>query len=723
MCGIAGYVGLTRDGAGEPLLRRMARQLAHRGPDGEGILVHGDVGLVHRRLAIIDPEGRQPMRSADGRYVIVYDGMVYNCHQLRAELVGLGHKFDTTADAEVILAAWAQWGAGAFDRCDGMFALAILDTYSGELVLVRDQFGIKPLYLSADGSGRVAFGSEIRAVLAAAVVPRRPDPTSVYRYLCFGVQDDGPATFFDRVDRLLPGELAIVSPDGRVRQRRYTRLYRELEWLAATPRPYDADAGEQVKAELAETVRRRLRSDLPVGTALAPGLASAMVAAQVDRLLIGHDPATTAIGPIQRAFAALPASPSAPARQYLAAVEARCADRLALHQVHPGPERFTGDLVDFVRTQQEPVTSPTAYAHYCLMREASTQVRVVLSGLGASEMFGGYPPYFLVNLRQLHRVRGPLPAVAELVRSADLLWQLGRGQAAEVLHRLPAIAPTVLLSQDFAAAQAGHRVGVVVDDLKRRVSADMFRYRLPARLRYADRNCARFGLEGRPVLLDQKLLRLLWSLESAALIKNGWTQRALRDAGRAGLLPRSVVRRRGDCPGWSQAEWLDRSRDVVREVFRSESFAQRPYLNAPAVVSAFESYIDGKRVAPPRLFWRLLNLELWLRESVDRDPLLPPANTLVDYYRVQPVKAAQRTDPMATQAVPPTATPETESAPEQLGTHQPQDLVDLTDPQQLGQAEVGAADDQPASHELDESGHLGGLIAAGQQAGQRHGHQ
>lgn len=652
MCGIAGYVGLTKDGAGEPRLRRMARQLEHRGPDGEGILVHGDVGLVHRRLAVIDSDTSQPLRSADGRYVIAYDGTVYNVRELRAELAGLGHKFETQGDAEVVLAAWSQWGSAAFDRCDGMFALAILDTYSGELTLARDQFGVKPLYLTTDGSGRVAFGSEIRAVLAAAVVPRRPDPVSVYRYLCFGAHDDEERTFFDRITRLLPGELAIVSPDGRIRRRRYSRLYHDLEWLSATPRPYDTDAREQVRAELAETVRRRLVSDLPVGTVLGPELAPATVVALVDRLLADHDPATTALGPVQRSFAVLPVDPGAPAGQVVAALADRCADRLTVHRVHPEPEHLPLDLTDFVRTQQEPVGSPAAYEQYCLLRQASEQVRVVLDGVGGAEVFGGHPDYLLVNLRQLHRVRGPLPAVAEALRGAGPLWELARRQLGDLLHRRSAVPPTTLLCPDFTAAQAGHRVGVVVDDLKRRLAADVFRSSLPALLRYTDRNGGRFGLQARPALLDQRLVRLLWSLESSALVKGGWTQRALRDAGRAGLLPRAVSHYRHGGAAAAEREWLVRGRGFLREVFSSDSFAGRPYVNARSVATAFESYVAGKNGAEPTLFWRLLNLELWLRESIDRDPVLPPANTLVEHYRVARPAAVTGGDPAAVESGP-----------------------------------------------------------------------
>ncbi|MDQ1647830.1 MAG: hypothetical protein QOJ50_4014, partial [Cryptosporangiaceae bacterium] len=175
MCGVAGYVGLAR-GDGLARLRAMAQVQAHRGPDGDGFAAGERWGLGHRRLAVIDRVGgEQPKHSADGRYVLVYNGEVYNYRELRDELSGLGHVFRTAGDTETVLAAWTQWGRAAFDRFDGMFALAIADTWTGDVVLARDQFGIKPLYFAEDGRGAVAFASEIRAVLASGLIEPRAD--------------------------------------------------------------------------------------------------------------------------------------------------------------------------------------------------------------------------------------------------------------------------------------------------------------------------------------------------------------------------------------------------------------------------------------------------------------------------------------------------------------------------------------------------------------------
>ncbi len=625
MCGIAGYVGLPAD-VGEATLRRMARQLVHRGPDGEGMVTGDRYGLAHRRLAVIDRAGgEQPMRSADGRWLLVYNGEVYNYRELREELIELGHTFRTRSDTEVVLAAWTEWGEAAFDRFNGMFALALADTHTGGVVLARDQFGIKPLYLAADGSGRVAFGSEIRAVLAAAVVPRRPDDTTIYRYLRFRIHDDTERTFFDGVTRLMPGQAARISPEGTVERYTYTRLRQELDWLAADPQPYDRRARQRFADALTAAVRRRLVSDVPVGTALSGGLDSSTVVATINRLLADRDPETGAVGAVQRTFSAVFPGQRNDEERYVDAVAAACPVPLEVHKVRPDPDEFLDDLVDFIRTQEEPVISTGPYAQYCVMRRAAERVTVMLDGQGADEMMAGDLPYYVVRLRELWRRRRVVAAAVELATSSRVLWRLVRFRVADAVRLRRPVRLQRLLTADFAAAHAGERLDLVDDDLKRRLVDDIFRVSLPALLRYEDRNTMRFSIEGRVPFLDPDLLRLLWSLDPSAILSRGRNKRVLRHAGK-GLLP-EVVRRRRDKIGFTTPEdaWFARIKSYVYEVLCSESFGSRPYFDQPAVTAAFRDYLSGRAVAETMLFWRLVNVELWLREFIDRDPTVPLA--------------------------------------------------------------------------------------------------
>ncbi len=615
MCGIAGYVGISR-GYGPAILERMARAQAHRGPDGEGFFLDELVGLAHRRLAVIDRVGgEQPMRSPDGRYVLVYNGEVYNYRELRDELAGLGHELATASDTEVVLAAWARWGVAAFDRFNGMFALAIADTVTGDVVLARDQFGIKPLYLAEDGDGRVVFASEIRPILASGVIARRPDDLAIYRYLRFRVHDDTERTFFAGVSRLLPGQLAVITPDGRVRRETYTSLYDELRRLAADPKPYDADARNRFAAALRNAIRSRLVSDVPVGTALSGGLDSSTVVATINGLLAESDPAAGAVGVRQQTFSAVfPGEPNDEER-YVDAVAQACGSPLVVHKARPTADRFLVDLRDFVRTQEEPVISTGPYAQYCVMRHASRYVTVMVDGQGADEMLAGYLPYYLVGA-QARTPRG-------LWRARHALRRLARRRLAAWLRLRRTIPVTELLGSDFAAAHAHERFDAVTGDLKARLVDDLFRHSLPALLRYEDRNTMRFSVEGRVPFLDANLLRTLWGLDEAAILDAGWNKRALRDATERLLPP--VVNRRRDKIGFTTPEdsWFRRIKNEVYQTFASPSFGARPYFDQPAVVRAFQRYLAGHSTVDTMTLWRLFNVELWLRELIDNEPSEP----------------------------------------------------------------------------------------------------
>jgi asparagine synthase (glutamine-hydrolysing) len=647
MCGIAGYYGLSAD---EALLKRMNDRQRHRGPDGQGIHVEGPCGLAHRRLAIIDvAHGQQPMSTADGRYTIVYNGEAYNYLDLRADLEAAGRVFATDSDTEVVLEAFAHWGAGAFDRINGMFGLAIWDRDDQRLTLARDHFGIKPLYVArvggrvdrrgpeASGAGNgLLFASEITPILETGLIPRRADERSVYRYLRFGAHEQGTATFFDGIERLAPGEMLTVDATG-IHRRMFTRLREELLELSGEQRPYDAAAAAEYRRLLTRSIRLRLQSEVPVGTALSGGLDSSAVTAIVDQLLgEGDDVATRAVGTRQHTFSAVFPGSSTDERDIDAVVD-RCAGRVAGHKVRPIADEFKTDLLDVIRTQEEPLASSGRYAEYQMMREAAGHVTVVLDALGADEVLGGHSRYYLVYLRQL-RAMGAARAAAEVTKNLDVLYRVGRGTL-DTRRRMRKALPTAhLLSRDFVARNQGERVDIESANLKKRLVQDIFDGSLPRQLRYYDKNTMRFSLEGRAPFLDKDVLTFVFGLCDEAIIKDGWTARVLRDA-TVDLLPGSIAQRR-DTTGFAtrQAEWFQRLKNHFYSIFLSESFANRPYLNQTEVLHAFEGWIKGARGVDTTTFWRLINLELWLREFIDErdeqaqpDAAAQPGRVKTDY--------------------------------------------------------------------------------------------
>ena len=625
MCGVAGYVGLD-EATGAPVLAAMAAAQRHRGPDGDGTFTGPGFGLAHQRLAIIDrARGAQPMVSPDGRYALSYNGEVYNFRELRAELAAAGRSFATDSDTEVVLAAYEHWGTAAFDRFNGMFALAIADTVTGRVVLARDQFGIKPLHLATGPDTETLFASEIGALLATGRLPHRPDDRTVYRYLRHRVHDDTDRTFFDGIRRVPPGHLATLESDGTATVEPYTHFYAEMRDLASQSQPYDAAAQERFTRALTAAIRLRLVSDVPVGTALSGGLDSSTIVAGLDRLLGQGDVDAGSLGPRQQTFSAVFPGQINDEERYVDAVAARCSERLRVHKVYPEPEGLVAELTDFVRTQQEPVISTGPYAQYCVMRSASRHVTVMLDGQGADELLAGYAPYVLVHLRELRRTAGNCRAARELIRFNDVLWRLGRFRVKDSLRRRTRTPVTDLLDPQFTAVHADETLRMVRDDVKRRLEDDLFRHSLPALLRYEDRNTMRFSVEGRVPFLDMDLLRVLWSLDNSAIIGAGWNKRALRDA-TAGLLPAKVHRRRNKI-GFTTPEqaWFLRIHESMREILSSTSFGLRPYWRQEAVLRAFDEFVAGKGASETMVFWRLINVELWLRTFVDNDPTSLPA--------------------------------------------------------------------------------------------------
>ncbi|MEO5608907.1 MAG: asparagine synthase (glutamine-hydrolyzing), partial [Ornithinibacter sp.] len=606
----------------EALLQRMNDCQQHRGPDGEGIVTSGPCGLAHRRLSIIDvAHGQQPMDTAEGRYSIAYNGEVYNYLELRSELEALGRTFSTDSDTEVVLEAFAQWGADAFDRFNGMFGLAIWDREERRLTLARDHFGIKPLYVamvpSPRGDGDVLlFSSEIKSILASGLYDTAVNDRSVYRYLRFRAHEDGTETFFEGIERLAPGEMLTAGPGG-IERRMFTRLKEELLELATEQRPYDAAAAAEYKRRLVESVRLRLQSEVPVGTSLSGGLDSSAVAVIINQLLNeGDELSTRSVGTRQNTFSAVFPGSSNDEERYVDEVLDICTGHVEAHKILPTADEFKADLLDFIRTQEEPIISSGPYAQYQVMREATKHVTVLLDGQGADEMMAGYIPYYFVYLRQL-RAQGATAAAAELAKSLDVLYRLGRFKLKAKLQLKKTVPTTQLLAKDFVQAHRSERFEVEGANLKKRLVQDLFHNSLPSLLRYEDKNTMRFSLEGRVPFLDKEVVKFIFSLSDEAIIKDGWNKRVLRDATR-GLLPESINRRRNKI-GFTtpQGEWFMRLKTHLYNIFLSESFANRPYFDQTEVLHAFEGWIKGTNDVDTMTFWRLINLELWMREFID----------------------------------------------------------------------------------------------------------
>src|SRR6266568_6839178 len=376
MCGIVGILALDpREHVDPERLRRMRDALRHRGPDGEGLHLDGPVGLGHRRLAIVDVEGgRQPMANEDGTAWITFNGEIYNHAALRPGLLARGHVYRTRSDTETILHLYEEEGDRCVERLSGMFAFAVWDGGRRRLLLARDRLGIKPLYYALTRR-ELLFASEIKAILAAGFPPEL-DETVVPEYLANRFVA-GERTFFRGVRQLLPGRTLTWSPGEGFRGRRYWTLPERALDRAASPE----DSAEDLRGRLQESVRSHLMSDVPLGIFLSGGIDSsgllALMAPQVTEPV-----RTFAVG-----FAEREADELAYAR--LAARAANAVHR----EVVVSPGDFFRELPRLVWHEDEPIAFPSSVPLYFVSRLARDHVKVVLTGEGADELFGGYNRY------------------------------------------------------------------------------------------------------------------------------------------------------------------------------------------------------------------------------------------------------------------------------------------------------------------------------------------
>jgi asparagine synthase (glutamine-hydrolysing) len=390
MCGICGEIRFDGAPASVTAVATMADRLAARGPDGAGILAQGSVALGHRRLTIIDLSTRsaQPMVDSELGLSIVFNGCIYNYPELRRVLEGKGYRFFSSGDTEVILKAYREWGPDCVRRFHGMFAFVIHERDTGRVVMARDRFGIKPLYLAEHG-GRLRFASSLQALLAAGEVDTSIDPVALHHYMTFHAVVPPPRTILAGVGKLPPATVRVIEPDGRSRSNVYWNVaYERTAEDLATPAEEWAD---RLLAALRVSVDRRMVADVPVGVLLSGGVDSSVIVALLAEagqtglktFSIGFEDANGEVGN-----------------------EFRYSDLVAgrfgtdHHRIFVPSAEMIEALPATVAAMPEPMVSYDNVGFFLLSREVAKHIKVVQSGQGADEVFGGYhwyPPMAAAN--------------------------------------------------------------------------------------------------------------------------------------------------------------------------------------------------------------------------------------------------------------------------------------------------------------------------------------
>jgi asparagine synthase (glutamine-hydrolysing) len=640
MCGLAGFLyAPERRATASAVVRRMTTALQHRGPDGEGFHDEEGVSLGHRRLAIVDVAGGvQPMTSQDGRFVLVFNGEIFNHAALRRQLEAAGHRFRTRSDTEAILHGWREWGAACLSRLVGQFAFAIWDRDRSELALARDPLGEKPLHYAWLADGSLAFGSEIAALLAVPGISRSLDAAALDDFLALGYIPD-PRTIYRDIRALPPGHAMTLRRGAATRPAPLRYWSPPTHGAAAPPDPPAA-----LREHLAQAVEARLMSDVPLGAFLSGGLDSGAVTA------LAAAARSTPIDAFTIGFAG--AQDERPAAAAVAATIG------ARHWAEAGSADYLGAAREIARIFGQPFGDHSAVPTLAVCRLARRHVTVALSGDGGDEVFGGYRRYRFHALVESIRRHIPAPlrrgVIGGLARAYPKLdraprWLRAKTTLTELsldsalgyyatVNRIQAERRHALYAPAQRDAADGHdpaaRFVALMDEcdpddgLLQAQYADLHTYLPGDILTKVDRTSMAVSLEVRPPLLDPDLVSWGLALPDAWKIKDGRGKHVLREAV-AGDLPAAILQRPKQGFADGIAGELRRRSDEVSARLLGGAMQDSGLFSRPALETMVQEHASG-RFEHSQALWQLLVLEGFLAQeaghaAVDDQPALADA--------------------------------------------------------------------------------------------------
>jgi asparagine synthase (glutamine-hydrolysing) len=625
MCGIAGFVNTVPGTGSEAVLRGMMNRIRHRGPDDSGVYCDDHAHLGHLRLSIVDlSSGHQPMCAESRSLWIIYNGEIFNHASLRPELEQAGHRYATRCDTETLLHAYEQYGVDCVSRFRGMFAFAIWDAAKQSLFCARDRLGIKPFYYYWDGR-LFAFASEIKALLAHPAISAGFDDSLLGEYLAFGYLS-GDRALFRNIRKLMPAHhLRLDLRDS------HPEIKIEPYWEVPLPGENRQDSGcrseqdwvRETRRRLEETVRMRLMSDVPLGMFLSGGIDSAAIAALMKRIVSGPVK-TFSVGYREAQFSELS----------LAADTARVIGT-DHHEVTIGMEDFFEALPNLIWHEDEPITWPSSVSLFFISKLAAEQVKVVLTGEGSDELFGGYERYRwnLLN-RRYARLYGAVPGtlrswIRNIIATTGVLpASLRRKVGHTFVGRAVGLESLYLdnfycaFSKDDQARLLQQSGGEIYENymarwnsrpsssvLRRMLYADQKTY-LVELLMKQDQMSMACSIESRVPFLDHTFVEFAMAIPDDLKIR-GTTQKYVLKRAAEDLLPAEIIHRKKMGFPTPVRSWLMDSRaDYLFDALRTRDGLLAAYIRAAELESIISRHRSGSIDATDRL-WRLLNLQIW----------------------------------------------------------------------------------------------------------------
>ena len=626
MCGICGILD-TKEKVAKSSLHEMIKVMKHRGPDDDGTFVQGKVGLGHVRLSIIDltDQAHQPMANDDETVWIVYNGEIYNYIEIRNELETKGFSFRSTGDTEVLLKAYEHWGDKCLSRLNGMFSFVIYDSKKKKLFGARDRFGIKPFYYYHD-TNRFIFASEIKPILANGI-EKKPDPTVIYDYLVYDVLEHNEHTFFEGIRKLMPGHYVKVDvKTARIEIRKWWELDTKIKDIGTK------EAVEKFRDIFTDSVRLRLRSDVPVGSCLSGGLDSSSIVSKMVKLLGSPDNINTFSSVYSLDF---PGNEN----KFIRAMVKRFGVRG--FETEPSAKDIITDLERLVYHQEEPFNTLSPLAQWEVMKLANrNDMKVLLDGQGSDEMLAGYLFYYgfyfayLLSRCRLTALSREKKAYKQLHTEKNPFRQMRYLFVPGFMKTRSKKKKATYLARDFLSRNSG---SAHFQNMQRRWSLNRalknsMMHGLVRLLRFEDKASMAFSIETRIPFLDHRLVEFVFSLPDSLKLRDGKTKYVLREAMKDSL-PKAIYDRH-DKVGFAAPEdiWL-KDRKIMKyasDILTSKRTISRGYYDAGGVDTLLKRYKKGDSTLAKKI-WALVNLELWFRLFMDRDAVSDrPLETITD---------------------------------------------------------------------------------------------
>ena len=619
MCGICGIIKFNNSTPEAEKIQQMMKVMKHRGPDDEGIAITNNVGLGFVRLSIIDlsPLGHQPMFSneavkndkiiSSNRYVMIFNGEVYNYIELREELKKIGYNFISNTDTEVVLNSYIEWGESCLNKFNGMWAIAIYDKELKELFCARDRFGIKPFYYYADEE-QFIFASEIPPILTVLKKKPTANNQAIFDFLVFNRTDQTEQTFFNEIKKLQHGHTIRIQ-NSQIKIQKWYDLRKQVS------KAEGFKSSEEYREVLSNSVNLRLRSDVPVGVCLSGGLDSSSIVSILLKDFNKKD--------LNTFSAVYKKGQIGDETDYINTYRSELSN---MFYTTPTAESLYQDLMIFVKVHGEPIPSTSPYAQFKVMELAKGNVVVTLDGQGADEELAGYDYFFGFYFKDLLINFKWVKLVSELYYYLRVQKSVF-GIKTFLYFLMPKSIRTKLrknqkgyLTEDINKLDSH---SVIADELYGSDSLQAsllnhFDYKLEHLLKWEDRNSMYFSLEARVPFLDYRMVEKILATPTHNFINKGITKHILRLA-MNGTLPEKI-RKRIDKIGFGtpQDEWFrtETFKQFIFELLNSDSFKGRNLIDFHKAKSLYNRHLNNE-INISNEIWKWIHLEMWYRCFID----------------------------------------------------------------------------------------------------------